>query len=78
MQHADLFLYLIFAQRPINDGKIGRSYGRCIGLYRNLAKSIEILISQEKESAVTDSSLPKIYKVLKPFDSRAETVWQEW
>ena len=40
-EHAVLFLCHIFTQRPINDRKIGRSYGRCFGRQQLLAHSIE-------------------------------------
>ena len=61
LEHAVLFLCHIFTQRPMNDRKIERSDGRCLGWQQLLAYSIEI--SHDKNS---DSSLPEIYKALKP------------
>ena len=61
LEHAVLFLCHIFTQRSMNDRKIERSDGRCLGWQQLLAYSIEI--SHDKNS---DSSLPEIYKALKP------------
>ena len=57
-EHAVLFLSHIFTQRPMNDRKIGRRGGRCLGLQQLLANSIEISFHKKK----SDSLLPEIYK----------------
>ena len=57
------FLFLCHTQRPMADRKIQRSDGHCFGWQQLLANSIEILILHEIKS---DSSLPEIYKALKP------------
>ena len=46
-----------------NDRKIERSDGSCLGLRQLLAHSMEILFPIKKNL----SSLPDIYKALKPF-----------
>ena len=47
--HAVLFLFHIFTQRPTTDKKIERSYGRCFGWQQLLADSIKIFMSYEKK-----------------------------
>ena len=61
-EHAGLFLCHIFTQRPMTDRKIERSGGCCFVRQQRLANSIEIFISDEKES---DSLRPEIYNALK-------------
>ena len=56
----------------MTDRKIERSDGRCFGQQQPLTNSIEIFISNEKNSL-----LPDIYKALKLFDSWTESVLQE-
>ena len=63
LEHAVLFLYHIFTQRPMNDRKIERSDGRCLGRQQLVANSIEISLHMKEKS---DSSRPEIYKALKP------------
>ena len=63
-EHAVLFLCHIFTQRPMNDRKIERSDGSCLGWQQLLANSIEISFHMKKKS---DSLRPEIYKALKPF-----------
>ena len=62
-EHAVLFLCHIFTQRPMNDRKIERSDGRCLGRQQLVANSIEISLHMKEKS---DSSRPEIYKALKP------------
>ena len=49
LEHAVLFLCHVFTQRLMDDRKIERSDGRCIGLQQLLANSIENFISIEKK-----------------------------
>ena len=63
LEYSVLFLCHIFARRSMNYRKIERSDGRCFGQQQFLANSIENFISHEKNP----SSLPNIYKALKPF-----------
>ena len=65
LKNEDLFLCLIFTQRPMNDWKIEQSDGYSIGQWHVLAKSIEILISHVKKiccqcDSVTRHSWPLI------------------
>ena len=64
LEHAVLILCHISTQRPMNNRKMERSYGRYFGRQQLLANSIENFISHEKKS---DSSRPEIYKALKPY-----------
>ena len=48
-EHAVLFLCHIFAQRRMNDRKIERSDGRCLGWQQLLADSIEISFHMKKK-----------------------------
>ena len=59
-EHAVLFLCHIFAQRPMNDRKIERSYGRCFGRQQLLADSIGISFPDEKKYVVTARCLQSI------------------
>ena len=63
-EHAVLMICHIFAQRRMNDRKIQRSDGRCLGRQQLLADSKEISFQMKKKS---DSSWPEIYKALKPY-----------
>ena len=58
-EHAVLFLCHNFTQGPMNDTKIEQSDGRCLGRRQFHGN----FISHEK----TNSSLPEIYKALKPY-----------
>ena len=71
-EHVVLFLCHIFTQRPVNDRKIEQSDGRGFGRQQLLAHSIENFISHEV------TFRPEIYKTLNLFDSRTESVLQEW
>ena len=50
LEHLISFLCHIFTQRPMNDRKIERSYGRCLGQQQLLANSMEISFHMTKES----------------------------
>ena len=65
LDHAVLFLCHFFTQGPMNDRKIERSDGRCLGRQQLLANSIEIFISRNFISK-SDSLRPEIHKALKP------------
>ena len=59
-EHAVLFLFHIFTQKPTTDRRIEQSDGSGFGRQQLLADSIEIFISHEKKKLVAARNLPRI------------------